>query len=97
MKLPGPFYPINVKVVSEKYLNRKFRLSRRTDETLKGFFDGETIWITKDDIHTLLHEWFHAFLHQSDQHNLDEEGKCNSFANLASEMFHVEHIDQVLK
>lgn len=97
MKMQGPFYSIPVKRVTERYLNRKFSNYKKKNETLKGFFDGEIIWICSDDPHVLLHEWFHAWIHQTSIYKPDEEAACDLFANVALDLFKVSSIEDLLK
>lgn len=97
MKVPGPYYRIEVKKVTKRYLNRKFKKHLDPGEVLEGFFDGDKIWITSDDPHIFLHEWFHAWVHQINQYKPDEEAQCDMFANIMCSFFGLESVNEILK
>jgi len=85
--IPGLFHPIDVHLVSRRYLNTKYRAIAKKpiprSEILNGFYSHEKnkIYICKElakerRSHTLLHEIVHMILEESADYS--EEVKCDN-------------------
>lgn len=97
-KIEGVLHPIEVRFVTQKYLNR---ITASKGETVLGCYVDEDnlIYVAKEQteaqlMHTLLHELKHVF----DAHveRMGEEGNADAFASLCMRLFNPK-LEELLK
>lgn len=98
-KVYGPVHPVNVRGVSQRYLNK---IAAGRNETVRGCYvpDENNIYIAYDLEpsvlkHTLFHELKHMFDDQVSE--MEDEAQCDAFGTMMNNWFPDLDITKILK
>lgn len=98
--LDGPLYPVKVRLVTQRYLNK---IAASKGETVLGCFvlEDNMIYIAKEQAdeafdHTLGHELYHVFVEQT-QGLSSEEEKAEAFGSFLIRLLGATRLKDLLK
>lgn len=96
--IPGPIHRVEVRLVTKKYLSRKFGAP---GESIHGCYIAEDniIYLDKNatpefKLHTLMHEIQHMLQHQLGL--LPVEQQCDAYATWAINFYKIQSIENLL-
>lgn len=100
--IPGPLHPIEVKLISQKALDKKYKANLKAGESLQGFYDSSEnrIYIVKElqaqeQMQIFGHEMIH-FMDSTSQ-RLNTEGRCDLLGSYLVNLLNISDLTSFLK